>query len=150
MSTLCVFDNWKTFDNFVAFAPLPLPLGSHVGLVTQAARGLSGWPGTKSANQRIIMMPPIQCCSCLFVSGRTVIYRSYYKRPQFPPKIDFGGPNYKLQRLLLRLMLTGPARLLTVRPAGRTRSTCVAWQLQLCPYTLNAYVKSQCNVQVST
>jgi len=46
-----------------------------------------------------------------FVSGRTVVYRSHYKRPQFPPKIDFGGPNYRLQRLMLRLMLTGPAGL---------------------------------------
>jgi len=54
-----------------------------------------------------------QCCSCLFVSGRTVVYRIHYKRPQFPRKIDFGGPNYRLQRLMLRLLLT----LLTVRPA---------------------------------
>jgi len=56
-----------------------------------------------------------QCCrprpSCFFVSGRTVVYRSQYKRPQFPPKVDFGGPNYRLQRLMLRLMLTGPAGL---------------------------------------
>jgi len=52
-----------------------------------------------------------QCCSCLFVSGRTVVYSSHYKRPQFPPKIDFGAPNYRLQRLMLRLMLTGPAGL---------------------------------------
>jgi len=36
-------------------------------------------------------------------SGRTVAYRSPYKRPQspykrpqFPPKVDFGGPNYNL------------------------------------------------------
>jgi len=72
-----------------------------------------------------------QCCSCLFVSGRTVVYRSHYKRPQFPPKIDFGRPNYRLQRLMLRFMLTGPAGLCWQldRP-GRTPSTCVAWQLQ--------------------
>jgi len=72
-----------------------------------------------------------QCCSCLFVSGRTVVYRSHFKRPQFPPKIDFGGPNCRLQRLMLRLMLTGPAGLCwrLDRP-GRTPSTCVAWQLQ--------------------
>jgi len=77
-----------------------------------------------------------QCCSCLFVSGRTVVYRSHYKRPQFVPKIDFGGPNYSLQRLMLRLMLTGPAVLCPAvlcwrleRPS-RTPSTCVAWQLQ--------------------
>jgi len=76
---------------------------------------------------------PTQCCSCLFVSGRTVVYRSYYKRPQFSPKIDFGGPNYRLQRLMLRLMWTGPAGLCwrLDRP-GRTPSTCVAWQLQHC------------------
>jgi len=52
-----------------------------------------------------------QCCSCLFISSRTVIYRSHYKRPQFPPKVDFGGPNYRQQRLMLCLMLTGPAGL---------------------------------------
>jgi len=38
-----------------------------------------------------------QYWSCLFVSGRTVVYRNRYKRPQFPPKVDFGGPNYRLQ-----------------------------------------------------
>jgi len=75
-----------------------------------------------------------QCCSFLFVSVRTVVYRrlcSHFKRPQFPPKFDFGGPNYRLQRLMLRLMLTGPAGLYwrLDRP-GRTPSTCVAWQLQ--------------------
>jgi len=52
-----------------------------------------------------------ECCSCFFVFGRTVVYRSHYKRPQFAPKVDFGGPNYRLQRLLVRLMLTGPAGL---------------------------------------
>jgi len=26
-------------------------------------------------------------------------------------KVDFGGPNYRLKRLMLRLMLTGPAGL---------------------------------------
>jgi len=52
-----------------------------------------------------------QCCSCLFVSGRTVVYRGQYKRPQFPLKIDFGSPNYNLQRLLMRLILTSPAGL---------------------------------------
>jgi len=35
-----------------------------------------------------------QCCSCLFISGRTVVYWGQYKQPQFPPKIDFSGPNY--------------------------------------------------------
>jgi len=38
-----------------------------------------------------------QGCSCPFVCGRTVVYRSHYKRPQFPPKVCFGGPNYRLQ-----------------------------------------------------
>jgi len=72
-----------------------------------------------------------QCCSCLFFLCRTVVYRSHYKRPQFLPKIDFGGPNYRLHRLMLRLMLTGPARLCwrLDRPC-RTPSCCVAWQLQ--------------------
>jgi len=23
-----------------------------------------------------------------------MVYRSHYKRPQIPPKVDFGGPNY--------------------------------------------------------
>jgi len=31
------------------------------------------------------------------IFGRTVVYRSHYKRPQFPPKVDFGGPNNRLQ-----------------------------------------------------
>jgi len=76
-----------------------------------------------------------QCCSCLFVSGRTVVYRSHYIRPQFPPKIDFVGPNYRLQRLMLRLILTGPAGLCwwLDRPV-RTPSICVAWQLQHCAH----------------
>jgi len=72
-----------------------------------------------------------QCCSCLFVSGRTVVYRGQYKRPQCPPKIDFGGPNYRLQRLMMHLMLTGPAGLCwRLERPGRTPSTSVAWQLQ--------------------
>jgi len=57
-----------------------------------------------------------QCCSCLFVSGRTVVYRSHYKRPQFPPKVDFGGPNYRLSHVASHV--DWPSRtLLTVRPA---------------------------------
>jgi len=59
-------------------------------------------------------------------------YRSHYRRPQFPPKVDFGGPNNRLQAyVLLRLMLAGPAGLCwrLDRP-GRTPSCCVAWQLQ--------------------
>jgi len=85
-----------------------------------------------------LSLPSTQCCSCLFVSGRTVVYRSHYKRPKFPAKIDFGGPNYNLQRLMLRLMLTGPAGLCwrLDRP-NRTPSTCVAWQLQHCVYTVS-------------
>jgi len=60
-----------------------------------------------------------QCCSCLFVSGRTVVYRSRYKRPQFPPKVDFGGPNYnRLQASHVASHVDSPSRtLLTVRPA---------------------------------
>jgi len=75
--------------------------------------------------------PSRQCCSCFFVSGRTVVYRSHYKRPQFPSKVDFGGPNYRLQRLMLRLKLTGPAGLCwRLEQPGRKPSCCVAWQLQ--------------------
>jgi len=77
------------------------------------------------------------CCSCLFVSGRTVVYRSQYKRPKYPPKITYGGPNYmyRLKRLMLRLMFTGLAGLCwrLDRP-GRRPSTCVGWQLQHCIY----------------
>jgi len=59
-----------------------------------------------------------QCCSCLFVSGRTVVYRSHYKLPQFPPKVDFGGPNNRLQTSLVSSHVDWPSRtLLTVRPA---------------------------------
>jgi len=55
-----------------------------------------------------------QCCSYLFHSGRTVVYRSHYKRPQFPPKVDFGGPNYRL----LASHVDWPSRtMLTDRPA---------------------------------
>jgi len=83
-----------------------------------------------------------QCCSRLFVSGRTVVYRSHYKRPQFTPKIDFGGLNYRLQHLMLHLMLTGPAGLCwrLDRPC-RTPSTCVAWQLQHCYHITCVTVK---------
>jgi len=85
---------------------------------------------------------PTQCCSWLFVAGRTVVYRSHYKRPQFPPKVDFGGPNYnRLQRLMLRLMLTGPAGIcwLLDRP-GRTPFCCVAWQLQHWAYLVLLFI----------
>jgi len=59
-----------------------------------------------------------QCCSCFFVSGRTVVYRSYYKRPKFPPKVDFGGPNYRLQASHVASHVDWPNRtLLTARPA---------------------------------
>jgi len=66
-----------------------------------------------SAALEYIFIPSIfsAVVSCLFVSGRTVVYRSHYKRPKFPPNIDFGGPNYRLQHLMLRLILTGPAGL---------------------------------------
>jgi len=77
----------------------------------------------------------IQCCSCLFVSGRTVVYRCHYKRPQFPPKVEVGGPTYRLQRLMLPLMLTSPAGLCwQLDWPGRTLSRCGAWQLQHCSY----------------
>jgi len=60
-----------------------------------------------------------QCCSCLFVSGRTVVYRSHYKRPQFPPKVCFGDPNYnRLEASHVASHVDWPSRtLLTVRPA---------------------------------
>jgi len=59
-----------------------------------------------------------QCCSCLFVSGRTVVYGSHYKRPQFPPKVDYGGPNYRLQASHVASHVDWPSRtLLMVRPA---------------------------------
>jgi len=59
-----------------------------------------------------------QCCSCLFVSGRTVVYCSHYKRPQFLPKVDFGGPNYWLQTFHVVSHVDWPTRtMLTVRPA---------------------------------
>jgi len=63
-------------------------------------------------------MGPKQCCSCLFVSGRTVVYRGHYKQPQFPPKVDFCGPNYRLQTSHDASHVDWPSRtLLTVRPA---------------------------------
>jgi len=61
----------------------------------------------------------MQCCSCcLFVSGRTVVYRSHYIRPQFPPKVDFGGLSYRLQASHVASHVDWPSStLLTVRPA---------------------------------
>jgi len=59
-----------------------------------------------------------QCCSYLFVSGRTLVYLSHYKRPQFPPKVDFGGPNYRLKASHVASHIDWPSKtLLTVRPA---------------------------------
>jgi len=59
--------------------------------------------------------------------------------PKFPPKIDFGGPNYRQQRLMLRLTLTGPAGLCwQLDRQGRTPSCCVAWQLQHCLWCLSS------------
>jgi len=53
-----------------------------------------------------------------------------YTRLQFPPKVDYGGPNYWLQAswILMRLTLTGPAGLCW----QLDRSGRVAWQLQHC------------------
>jgi len=60
----------------------------------------------------------IQCCSCLLVSVRTVVYGSHYKRPQFPSKVDFGGPNYRLHASHIASHVDWPSRTqLTVRPA---------------------------------
>jgi len=60
----------------------------------------------------------LQCCSCLFASGRTVVYRSHYTRPQFPPKVGFVGPNYRLQASHVASHVDWPSRtLLMIRPA---------------------------------
>jgi len=43
---------------------------------------------------------------------------SNYKRPQFPPKVDIGSPNYRLQASHVASHVDWPSRiLLTVRPA---------------------------------
>jgi len=47
-----------------------------------------------------------------------VVYRSHYKRPQFPPKVDFGGPDYRLQASHVASHVDWPSRtLLKVRLA---------------------------------
>jgi len=47
-----------------------------------------------------------------------MVYRSNYKRPQFPPKVDFGGPNYRLHASHVASHVDWPSRtLLKVRPA---------------------------------
>jgi len=59
-----------------------------------------------------------QCCSCLFVSGRAVVYTIWFTglRPQFPPKINFGGPKATASHDASHV--DRPSRtLLTVRPA---------------------------------
>jgi len=61
----------------------------------------------------------IQCCSCLFVSGWTVVYRSHYNRPQFPPKVYFDGPNYRLQESHVASHVDLPSTLLLTGHAGR-------------------------------
>jgi len=74
-------------------------------------RVISEWPLKKVCSEA-------QWCSCLFVSGRTVVYRSHYKRPEFPPKVDFGGPNYRLQASHVAYHVDWPRRtLFTVIPA---------------------------------
>jgi len=71
-----------------------------------------------TALPRLVSVSTDQCCSCLFVSGRTVVYRSHYKRPQFPLKVDFGGPYYRLQASHVASHVDWPSKtLLTVRPA---------------------------------
>jgi len=77
-----------------------------------------------------------QCCRCLFVSGRTVVYRSHYKRPQSPHKVDFGGPNYRLQASHVASHVDWPSRtMLTVRPVRqdgvlprRRTTTAMIWR----------------------
>jgi len=47
-----------------------------------------------------------------------VVYRSHFKRPQIPPKVDFGGPNYRLRESHVASHVDWPSRtLLTLRPA---------------------------------
>jgi len=83
------------------------------------------WPSPNKSPPPILLSPYatvcqdcMQCCSCLFVSSRTVVYRSHYKRPQFPPRVDFGGPNYRLHASHVASHVDLPSRtLLTVRPA---------------------------------
>jgi len=59
-----------------------------------------------------------QCCSCLFFTGSTVVYRIHYIRPQFPPEVDFCGPNYRLQASHFVSHVDWPSRtLLMVRQA---------------------------------
>jgi len=59
---------------------------------------------------------PTQCCSCIFVSGRTLLY-SHNNCPQFPPKINFGGPSYRLQASHVAYHVDWPSKtLLMVRP----------------------------------
>jgi len=59
----------------------------------------------------------MQCCSCLFVFDRTVVHRSQYKRPQFPPKVDFGSPNYRLQASHVASHVDWPSRTLLTTTA---------------------------------
>jgi len=53
-----------------------------------------------------------QCCSCFFYSGRTVVYRNHYKRPQFSLKVYFGGRNYRLQASHVASHVDWPSRTL--------------------------------------
>jgi len=82
-------------------------------------------PSTIIGLHRIIVRAVVS----LFISGWTVVYKSHYKRPQFPPKVEFGGPYSTwdgIQRLNMRRdtashvasLVDWPSRtLLTVRPA---------------------------------
>jgi len=42
----------------------------------------------------------------LFLAGLWFT-RAIINGPNFLPKVDFGGPSYRIQGLMLRLMLTG-------------------------------------------
>jgi len=66
-----------------------------------------------------------------------MVYRSNYKRPQFPPKVVFDSPNYRLHASHVASHVGWPSwTLLTVRPAQqdavllRRRTTAALINLQ--------------------
>jgi len=64
-----------------------------------------------------------------------VVSRSNYKWPQFPPKVNFGGPNCRLQASYVVSHVDWPNRtLLMVRPA---QQDAVLWR---CMTTTALYI----------
>jgi len=76
MLTLCPLQ-WMTL--YWPYDPFNDPMSSSINIDPMSSSMVTCYT---------VQVTSRQCCSCLFASGRTVVYRSHFKQPQFPTKIE--------------------------------------------------------------